>query len=87
MIQYLRVLVVTTNDHPVTLLSPQDGEFMNFKVTAWWYLPQQLVSGEADYIINQLNFFLHVIRARNYPIFEKTGRFRSSNYFHLSTRW
>jgi hypothetical protein len=85
MIQYLRVLV--NNDHPVPLLSPQDGEFMSSKVTAWWYLPQLLVSREVDYIINQLNFFLHVIRGRSDPIFEKTGRFGSSNYFHLSTRW
>jgi hypothetical protein len=31
-----------------------------------------LVSGEVEYARNQLNFFLHVIRAWNDPIFEST---------------
>jgi hypothetical protein len=85
MIQYLRKLADL--DHQITFISPQDDEFINSKVAGQWYLPQLLVSREVDYIINQFNFFLHVIRARSDPIFEKTGRFGSSNYFHLSTRW
>jgi hypothetical protein len=61
---------------------------MNFKVAGQWCLPQKLVSGEVDYIINQLNFFPHLIRARNDPIFGKTGRIASSKYcLLLSTRW
>jgi hypothetical protein len=75
MIQYLRVLV--NNDHPVTLLSPQDGEFMNFKVAGQWYSPQKPVSEEVDYIINQFNFYPHVIRSRNDPIF---GKLADSHY-------
>jgi hypothetical protein len=86
MIQYLRKLVDL--DHQITFISPQDGEFMNFKVAGQWYLPQKLVSEEVDYIINQLNFFPCLIRARNDPIFGKTGRFASSKFcLHLSTRW
>jgi hypothetical protein len=51
---------------------------MNFKVAGQWYLPQKLVSEEVDYIINQFYFFPHVVRARNDPIFGKTGRFALS---------
>jgi hypothetical protein len=72
MIQYWRKLVDL--DHQITFFSPQDGEFMNSKVMAWWYLPQPLVSKEVEYARNPLSFFLHLIRAWNDPIFESTGK-------------
>jgi hypothetical protein len=65
MIQYLKVLV--NKDHPVTVLSPQDGEFINSKVMAWWYLPQKFASGEVEYGKNQFSFFLLFIRTRKVP--------------------
>jgi hypothetical protein len=62
-------------DHQIDFLCPQDGEFINYTVMAWWYFPLELVSGEAKHVRNKYYFFNHhlVRRAWNDTIFKISG--------------
>jgi hypothetical protein len=41
---------MVNNDYQIDFLPPQDGEFINYTVTAQWYWPLQSVSGEVEYL-------------------------------------
>jgi hypothetical protein len=66
--------MVVNNDHQIDFLSPQDGEFINYTVTAQWYWPLQSVYGEVEYLSNQYYFFHHLVFAWNDPFFVISGK-------------
>jgi hypothetical protein len=40
--------------HQITFISPSDGEFMADIVMTWGYYSVKLVSGEVEYILDQV---------------------------------